>query len=110
MTVEEIAVDALFILPLIGLFAYVIYAWWTDKNETDIIKYYTIDHNSLGFYTLTLWVAEVYVYKNKCKKKPVEVEKLVSPCESDINNREVRYNKSGIYPMHRTYGADKCLL
>lgn len=110
MTIEEITADALFIIPLVGGIIYLSYEMLKDKFKTEIIKYYTVELSSFGFYKITLWVAEVYTYRNKCKKKPVEVESYKSMHKFDIDEVEERYNNSGIHPMYRTYGAEKCLL
>ena len=110
MTAEEIAIDALFVIPLVGLFVYLVYEMLKAKFETKLIKYYTIELSSFGFYKITLWVAEVYIYRNKCKKRPIEVEYMKTQYKCEIDEAEKKYNNSGIYPMYRTNGAEKCLL
>lgn len=110
MTAEEIVADVLFVIPLVGGIIYLAYEILKDKFETEVIKYYTVELSSFGFYKITLWVAEVYTYRNKCKKKPVEVESMKTQYKCEINEVEKKYNNSGIYPMYRTNGAEKCLL
>ena len=91
------------------LIIYFVFDLWKDYHETCVVKYYTIERHYLGFYTITLWAAEVYILKNKYKKKPVKVECMTSKYKCDINEKEKIYRKRGIYPVHLTYGAECCV-
>ena len=101
------AVVGVFIL---GAFpVWLVIDYYNSEYEGEVIKYYTIDQDE-DAYTITLWVAEVFRWKNKCKKKPVEIECTRSASKSYIDEVEEKYNSMGIYTMLRTYGAEKCLL
>lgn len=108
MTEEEIIADIIFVLPLIVSSVYLIYYLLKDKWETELIMYYTIDRSSYGFYKITLWKSEVYIYRNKCKKSII-IEQTESLYKHNIDEVEKRYNNNGIYPVYRTGGAKKCL-
>lgn len=109
MDAETITITLILGAPIMFFLLWIVIDVYKENNETKIIKYYTINHEN-GMYTITLWVAEVYVWKNKCKKKPVEVERRISPYKHDIDDRESKYTRNGIYDMRYTYGAEKCLL
>lgn len=110
MTEEEIIADIIFVLLLIVSSVCLIYYLLKDREETELIKYYTIDHSSYGYYKITLWAAEVYTYRNKCKKKPIKIEQTETLYKHNIEEVEKRYNKNGIYPAYRTGEVEKCLL
>lgn len=108
MTKEELVACMILVLPLIISSVCLIYYLLKDRWKTELIMYYTIDRSSYGFYKITLWKSEVYIYRNKCKKSII-VEQTESLYKHNIDEVEKRYNNNCIYPVYRTRGSKKCL-